>query len=70
MLSRSISEAMKYYNIAGSSATQTFLLFLDRFFDMLNVRSKGEHVRTKKEDLKPYTSSNDARLQVYDIACK
>ena len=56
---------MQYYRIAGSSATQTFLLFFDRFFDMLNVRSKGEYVHTRKEDMKPYTSTNDERLKVY-----
>ena len=31
MLSRSACEAMKLYDISGSSATQTFLLFMDRF---------------------------------------
>ena len=64
MLSRSACEAMKLYGISGSSATQTFMLFMDRFFDMLNVRSKGETVHTRKADLKPYTSADDERLQV------
>ena len=64
MLSRSACEAMKLYDIPGSSATQTFLLFMDRFFDMLNVCSTGEHIHTKKADLKPCTSADDERLQV------
>ena len=55
---------MKYYGIAGSAATQTFALFMDKFFDMLNVRSKREHVHTRKGDMKPYTSPTDERLQV------
>ena len=67
VLSRSACEAMKLYGISGSSATQTFLLFMDRFFDMMNVRSKGEHVHTRKTDLRPYTSANDERLRVYII---
>lgn len=54
---------MKLYDIPGSSATQTFLLFMDSFFDMLNVRTTGEHIHTKKAELKPYTSADDERLQ-------
>ena len=37
VLSRSTSAAMYFYSISGSGATQTFMVFLDRFFDMLNV---------------------------------
>ena len=40
ILSCTASEALKYYDIQGSAATQTLLIFMDRFFDMLNVRSK------------------------------
>ena len=36
-----------------SLATQTVLLFLDHFFDMLDVHSKGEYVHTRKDDMKP-----------------
>ena len=59
-----MSEAMKFYNIPDSAATQTFMLFMDRFFDMLNVRGPNEGTCKHKEDLKPYRSPNDARLQV------
>ena len=62
ILSRSTCEALQYYAIPGSAGTQTFLLFMDRFFDMLNVRSKDEWIHKKKNDLKPYTSPNDSRL--------
>ena len=55
---------MKYYNIPESAATQTFMLFMDRFFDMLNVRSPDEAAHKRKEDLKPYSHPDDARLQV------
>ena len=59
-----MSEAMKFYHIPGSAATQTFMLFMDRFFDMLNVRSPDEYVHKHKEDLKPFRSPDDARLKV------
>ena len=39
--------------IPGSAATQTFLLFMDRFFDMLNVRHPDEFAHKRKEELKP-----------------
>ena len=62
ILSRTTSEALHYYGIQGSAATQTLLLFMDRFFDMLNVRSKDESVQKRKDDLKPYESADDSRL--------
>ena len=62
ILSRTTSEAFCYYGIQGSAAAQTLLLFMDRFFDMLDVRSKDESVRKRKDDLKPYESADDSRL--------
>ena len=35
---------------------------MDRFFDMLNVRSKDESVRKRKDDLKPYELAHDSHL--------
>ena len=64
VLSRTTSEAMNYYGIPGSAATQTFLVFMDRFFDMLNVRHPDESIHKRKEDLRPYRSVDDERLQV------
>ena len=40
ILSRTTSEALRYYDIRDSAATQSLLLFMDRFFDMMNVRSQ------------------------------
>ena len=62
ILSHTTSEALNYYGIQGSAATQTLLRFMDRFFDMLNVRSKGEAVQKRKDDLKVYESADDSRL--------
>ena len=62
ILSHTNSEALKYYGIQGSAATQTLLCFMDRFFDMLNVQRKGEAVQKRKDHLKVYESADDSRL--------
>ena len=62
ILSRTTSAALRYYGIQGSAAIQTLLLFMDRFFDMLNVRSKDESVWKRKDDLKPYESADGSHL--------
>ena len=53
-----------FYGIAGSAATQTFMVFMDKFFDMQNVRSPHEFVHKRKEVLRPYESPDDERLKV------
>ena len=58
-----MSEVMKFCRIPGSVATQMFMLFLDSFFDMLNMRNLDESAHKRKEDLKPYRSPNDERLK-------
>lgn len=55
---------MNFYGIRGSTATQTFLVFMDRLFDMLNVRHPEEYIHKRKDNLKPYKSVDDERLQV------
>ena len=67
VLSNTTSEALGFYGIPGSAATQTFLVFMDRFFDMLNVRHPAEFAQKRKPDLKPYASPDDERLKVYHI---
>ena len=52
ILSHTTSEALKYYGIQGSAATQTLLRFMDRFFDMLNVRSKVKQYRRGRTTLR------------------
>lgn len=69
VLSKTTSEALGFYAIPGSAATRTFLIFMDRFFDMLNVRHPDEFAHKRKEDLKPYTSPHDERLKVYAYIC-
>lgn len=65
VLSKIISEALSFYAIPGSAAIQTFLIFVDWFFDMLNVRHPDEFARKRKEEFKLYTSPDDDRLKVH-----
>ena len=58
-----MSEAMTFCRIPGSAATQTFMLFLHSFFDMLNVQNFDESAQKHKEGLKPYRSPDDERLK-------
>ena len=62
ILNCTTSKALNYHGIQDSPATQTLLLFIDQFFDMLNVQSKGEAVQKRKDDLKAYKSADDSRL--------
>ena len=59
-----MSEAMTFYGIPGSAATQMFMLFTDCFFEMPNVQYPDESAHKRKEDLKPNRSPDDERLKV------
>lgn len=39
----------------------------DTFFDCLNGRSKGEHIKRRKPNLKPYYKADDERLKVSNL---
>ena len=71
VLSKSVSDAFKYFGNASTMETEKFTLIFDRFFDCLNVRCLSEWKVKLKPDLKPYTSVDDPRLEVrqciYDV---
>ena len=48
---------MTFCRIPGSA----FMLLLDSFFDILNVRNSDESTHKHREDLKPYRSPDDKR---------
>jgi hypothetical protein len=54
ILSHSVATTLKFYDIPGSQPTQTFVANMNRFFDMLNVRSKNEDIHEIKNNLKPF----------------
>ncbi len=59
-----MANALSYYKDPSTTETEHFCRQFDRFFDCLNVRSKSEWYTKKKDDLKPYTSLDDVRLNV------
>ena len=65
VLSKITTEALSFYAIPGSAATQTFLTFVDRLFDMLNVRHPDEFAHKRKEEFKLYITPDDDRLKVH-----
>ena len=64
-MSTSVACAFDYFGDPETKETEVFVRMFDRFFDCLNVRSPTEWYQKKKESLKPYTSPDDDRLQVY-----
>ena len=64
MLSKSAADAFAYFGDPVTSETEVFIRNFDRMFDCLNVRSLTEWQTTIKPDLKPYTTPDDARLEV------
>lgn len=65
ILSKSVSDAFKYFGDTTTMETEKFTLTFDRFFDCLNVRCLSEWKVKRKPDLKPYTSVDDPRLEVF-----
>ncbi len=49
VLSKSVCDALAYYNNPDTEQTQKFILMTDRFFDCLNVRNRSEWAFRKKK---------------------
>ena len=64
VLSESVAHALQFYGDPDTTETQRFVRTFDKFFDCLNVRSPSEYIKKRKENLKPYTSTDDSRLCV------
>ena len=59
-----MANALAYFGDSRTKETEHFVRQFDRFFDCLNVRSLSESIHKNKDDRKPYTSVEDARLKV------
>ena len=68
VLSESVANAFEFYGDPDHSETQRFVRYFDTFFDCLNVRSLNEHQMRRKENLRPYSSPNDKRLEVEHLS--
>ena len=51
VLGKSVADALSYYNEADTVETRRYVLYFDRFFDMLNTR----HLKEGYQKKKPYT---------------
>ena len=59
-----MADALAYFGDTDTTETELFIRNFDRLFDCLNVRSLSEWATKQKDDLKPYTSTEDPRLKV------
>lgn len=59
-----MSVVFQFLNKDEFSETSKFCKMFDRFFDCMNVRSKGEGRNKRKPDLEPYQSVDDPRFHV------
>ena len=58
-----LQRALSSMEIQKLKKLKNFVIF-DTFFDCLNGRSKGEHIKRRKPNLKPYYKADDERLKV------
>ena len=62
ILSESVSKLLQEYYPADTHGTADLCLFMDRFFDCLNVRNQSEGLKKRKPFLQPYTNVDDPRF--------
>ena len=63
-MSKSVAEAFSLEENDALHETERFIRTFDHFFDCMNVRNFNEAIYRRKPDLRPYRSSDDARLSV------
>ena len=65
VLSSSVANAFAYYDDQQTKETEFFVRQFDHLFDCMNVCNCTEWYT--KDDLKPYTSPDDSRLEVRNL---
>ena len=63
VLSKSVADALEYYNDPDTTETRRFVQYFDRFFDMMNTRHLDEEIQKRKPDLAPFRR-DDPRFTV------
>ena len=63
VLSKSVADALEYYNDPDTTETRRFVQYFDRFFDMMNTRHLDEGIQKRKPDLAPFRR-DDPRFTV------
>ncbi len=61
---RSVGKAMELSKIPETAETSKFVLIFDKFVDTLNVTNFSNWAHNRKPFQKPYSSSEDKRLEV------
>lgn len=67
VLSESVGKVLEVYGKPEDQELAKFILLMDKFFDIMNVRSKGEAGRKLKEFCLPISSKDDGRFKVIMI---
>ena len=63
VLSSTVANALSLKYDDRVAETVKFIRHMNRFFDIMNVRSLYEHKHSRNPDVAPFTDPNDARLQ-------
>ena len=63
VLSKSVSNILYVYYPPETHGTAELCMYMDNFFECLNVRNQYEGIRKKKYSLLPYTDENDVRFE-------
>lgn len=63
VLSTSMSKAIESFGPKEASETSKYCLYMDMFFDCLNVPSIDEHKKKRKPFLAHYVDQNDERFE-------
>lgn len=62
VLSSTVGNVLLSFGSRESVGTANYCLMIDKFFDIMNVRSTKEHIRDAKPFLTPFTSVDDHRF--------
>ena len=57
-------ENPEYENTASA---RKVIIYVNKFFDCLNVKYKNVGSRKRNDELRPYVSAEDARLKVWNL---
>ena len=63
VLSKSVANILRNYYPCETHKTAELCEMMNNFFDLFNVRSSVEGIKTKNSFLKPFTSDTDERFE-------
>ena len=60
-------KCLKNQGYENTASTTKVIIYVNEFFDCLNVKNKNEGARERNDELHPYVSAEDARLKVCNL---